>query len=236
MKLLSHRSMSTVLVVCCALSATQSLRAEPIKSIFIDQVSTTPAPLTYDGAGSLTVDIDSFTVLITREIGGVDVSETIAGASFTLSATGLSDSSSAPLASGVFSAVVFDLIAQDGELLLRGQQLSSADLLYSEALVPDVMFINSGPINIVGGSLAGEFLPQAQVFGIGLQIDPSTAGFDALDTDHNGSVILNLFPVPEPSSMLLLAAGFGCLRRFRGSRRRRTACAARSALLRGVSR
>lgn len=195
----------------CLLGWALPAEGAPIKSILIDHVGGAPAPLGYTfdqdtGEGVLRVDIESFTVVITREPD--NGTEFIPEASFTMLVTDMSDVSNPPFAAGLFQFVEFELWdrgGQEPELLLKGRQLIDAGLSYAETPAPDLMSILSDPVEIIGGSLAVDFDTHAILFGMGLNVEPGTGDFDRLDTDHSGSIKLKLLPIPEPGTVLLLA-------------------------------
>lgn len=169
-----------------------------------------PPPLAYDfdsatQEGTLTVAIDSLTVLIERSVsGGGTVPEFIPDASFTLTAEMLTDTSQPPRAAGTFASVQFELSA-GGTTLLSGSNVINADLVYAETAIRDVMLLASDQIAITGGTLAGDFDAAATLAGLAFLIQPSTDDFDSLNVDHTGAVKLNLNPIPEPASGIFLA-------------------------------
>lgn len=189
-------------------------KADSIRSIVIDHLNVLNPPLEFDADGGrgglLTIDIDSFSVFIDRTVGNSEETELVPDASFHLTATAMSDESTPPQAAGVFDMVEFELYSGQ-ELLLHGLQQTGAQLSYSETAFDDTMGINGSPIEIIGGSLEAEFengmnLP-ARLFGISFLISPGTANFDILDTDHTGSLKMELLPVPEPGALLFAIGG-----------------------------
>ncbi len=201
-----------LLSVLAAFSATQ-VNAEPITTIFINDVNAGSPSLQYDPSGGddssglLSIEIDSLTIIVERLIGGVNVPEFIEEASFTFTAQGFTDASQAPLAAGEFSTLDFELRGGGGELLLAGSQNGGAGLLYGESLTPETMFLNGGEMDITGGTFAADFDIQARLFGLGLFVTPDPSTFASLDVEHAGSVQLNLFPIPEPATLVLAFAG-----------------------------
>ena len=198
-----------------------SVDAAPIKSIFIDVNRANPTPLEYAydvdlGQGELTISLNSFTLLVTRDDNGVDVPEFYVGSSFLLTANTVSDNSAPPLAAGEFSSVDFELTDANDNVLLSGAQVGGKGLSYTEAVIPDIMFISGGEVGITGGILEPDFAGPASLFGIGIGIAPGTGTFGQLDTTHTGAVKLSLYPVPEPASLLTwtLLAGFWGRRRI----------------------
>lgn len=189
-------------------------RATNITRIGVDFESPTSPPATFtflpgDGGpddGILNVDIDDFSLIVTRDRGMGPVSETIANASFTLTATGLSDMSSGSSALGRFDLLTFE-ISSAGDILLSGETTVSNSSVYEESSLVDTMFLFADPLAITGGNLADEFAAPATLAGIVTQISPTTASFSRLDTDHTGSVILEFTPVPEPMTLVLLLIG-----------------------------
>jgi len=220
MKRRTDRSASVCLLTACVLGLCSSAGAAPIKSIFIDVTRANPTPLefAYDGGtgqGELTITLDSFTLLVTRNEGGVDVPEFHIGSSFQMTATAFADHSSPPLAAGEFSSIEFELIDAENNLLLAGSQVGGTGLSYSEAVIPDLMFINGGEVEITGGVFDTDFAGPAHLFGIGIGIAPGTDSFGRLDTSHTGAVKLNLYPIPEPASLLIWTLLAGCWGRRR---------------------
>ncbi len=184
--------------------------AEPITSIFINYLELPDQPLDYvfdeaAGEGLLTIDIDSFSVLVERLVAGETVAEFIDDASFHLQAQMLTDTSSGGQAAGFFASLQFELLDAGMNTLLAGANLTDADVSYTETGVRDVMLIEGGLIPITGGSLAVDFDVAAALAGIGFLIQPGTGDFEALDTDHSGAINLNLNAIPEPASAVFLA-------------------------------
>lgn len=209
MKKRNQRYLHAVLAAVGVCAASQGVGAETISSIHVDLSSGMPAPLTYSydamsGGGVLTLALSSITAVVERQVGGQTVPEFYPGASFELTATGLTDISQPPLAAGSFSNVMFSLRDSGHLLLLGGSQPIGAGLIYGESLLPDRMVIGSQPLGITGGSLAADFNVAATLFGTAFSITPSTSLFSLLNTNHGGAVALNLFPVPEPATMALL--------------------------------
>jgi PEP-CTERM motif len=194
-----------------------SASAEPIQSIFVNSVDLTSwDPLSYDydddtGEGTLSVTIDSFTVLVERLVAGETVPEFIEGASFTLTASILTDTSSAPLASGVFSALSFVLNDAGKNVLLSGETDLGANLIYTESSFNNAMLLVSNEIPITGGLLQPDFDESAVINGLVHSISPTTDTIDALDVDHSGSLLLSLNAVPEPGSAMLLGGLAGVM-------------------------
>ena len=195
--------------------------ADPITSIFVNYLETSDQPLNFvfdkkAGEGFLSVDIESFSVLVERLVAGETVVEFINDASFHFQAQMLTDTSAGTQASGVFAAVEFELLDAGLNLLLAGANLIDANVAYTESGVPDVFLIESGEVPITGGSLATDFEEAAILAGIGFFIQPGTAGMSTLDTDHSGAINLSINAVPEPASAVLLAcalAGLSSARR-----------------------
>ena len=225
MKPKTSRSYVIALLGVSGLGWASSANAMPIKSIFIDVSRSNPTPLEYaydgnSGQGELTITLDSFTVLVTRDDNGVDVPEFYEGSSFQLTATTFADNSTPPLAAGEFSSVSFVLTNETNDVLLAGTQIGGPGLLYTEAVIPDVMFISGGAVEITGGIFDADFAGPASVFGIGIGIAPGTSTFGQLDTGHTGAVKLSLYPVPEPASLLMwtVLAGYWGRRRVVANR------------------
>ncbi len=205
-----------------------SVRAEPITTVFIDYVGSPAArPLSYqfDGVsdeGVLSIEIESFTLLVERLIGGETVPEFIVDASFSLTAQVLTDVSAPPLAAGEFASVQFEIYDGDGVLLLSGNTTSDANVVYAEAGLQDIMLIAGGLIPITGGSLADDFNVAATLGGLGFSIQPGTDSFDRLDVDHNGAVKLNINPIPEPASAVFWSLALVGLRGVRARLQRKS--------------
>lgn len=221
----TSRSCVVALFGASAFAWASSAQAAPIKSIFIDVNRSNPAPLEYvydanSGQGQLSITLNSFTLLVTRDEGGVDVPEFYMGSSFRLTASTFLDNSVPPLAAGEFGSIEFELFDGSNNLLLAGSQVGGRGLSYTEAVIPDVMFINGGAVEITGGIFNTDFASPANVFGIGIGIAPGTGTFGQLDTDHTGAVKLSLYPIPEPASLLMwtLLAGYWGSRRVVANR------------------
>ena len=185
----TSRSCAAALLGMGVLGWASSTSAAPIKSIFIDvsRANQTPLEYTFDGdtgQGELTVTLDSFTLLVTRDDGGVDVPEFYFGTSFRLTADTFSDSSSPPLAAGEFSSIDFELTDAENNILLAGTQVGGEGLSYTEAVIPDVMFINGGAVEITGGIFDTDFAGPARIFGIGLGIACGHRIISACSSDH----------------------------------------------------
>jgi hypothetical protein len=153
--------------------------------------------------GVVNINIDDFSLIVTRDKGLGPVSETIPNASFSLTATGLTEMSSGGTALGRFETLAFEISA-GGDILLTGSSTIADSTVYEESSVADTMFLFSDPLDITGGTLAGEFAEPATLAGSVAQVSPSTTLFDALDTDHTGSVNLLFTPIPEPATSALL--------------------------------
>ncbi len=217
-----RRGFAASVCVVAFLVATVAVRAEPIRSIFIEFDQTDSLVFDYDGNtsdGTLTIGIDSFNVLVERD-DPVQPNEFFNDASFELTATSLSDQSNGSRAAGVFDSVSFTLRDSVGDVLLSGERASGSGLIYGEAVTLDTMLFSGGFVTITGGTLAGDFDIAADLFGFGSRISPGTDTFDLLNTDHGGSVSFSLLPVPEPATALMLTglAIIGLVRRSRVGR------------------
>lgn len=211
-----RRGFAVAVCVMAFLAVAGTLQAEPITSIFI--ANDAPDALIFDATdGSLTIGADSINVLVDRE---GNMNEFFDDASLVLTATSLTDQSSGSQAAGSFDSVSFELRDSSDSVLLSGERVSGSNLLYAEAGTLDTMLFSGGFVTITGGSLAADFDVAADLFGFGFNISPGTDTFDALDTDHSGSVKISLLPVPEPTTMLLVAgcAGIVLGRRNRSGR------------------
>jgi len=225
MSLKTSRPYGAGLLALGVLGWASAVTAAPIKSIFIDVSRSNPTPLqfAYDGdtgQGELTITLNSFNLLVTRDDSGVDRAEFHVGSSFRMTAATFADNSSPPLAAGEFSSIDFELTDAESNVLLAGSQIGGIGLAYTEALIPNIMFINGGEIEITGGIFDADFAGPARLFGIGLGIAPGTGTFGRLDTSHTGAVKLNLYPIPEPASALVwtLLAGWWGRRRVVANR------------------
>ncbi len=213
-----RRGFAAAIGVMAVMAVATVAQAEPITSIFIGFDS--PNALIFDATDdSLTISIDSFNVLVERD-SAMTPNEFFDGASFELTATGLTDQSSGSDAAGTFDSVSFTLLDAADNVLLSGEQTSGSDLLYTEADTLDTVLFSGGNVAITGGSLAGDFDVAADLFGFGFRVIPGTDTFDVLDTDHNGAVKFSLLPVPEPSTALMVLGlmGVGLRRRSRLNR------------------
>jgi hypothetical protein len=188
--------------------------AEPITTIFVNDVGSATASLNYDpdgGAGLdglLSIEIDSLTIIVERMIGGETVPDFVVDASFSFSAEGLTDTSAGLLAAGSFSTAEFELRDGDDNLLLGASNDDSAGIFYGETMTPGAMLLSGGSLFVDGGSLAPDFDVLASLFGLGVFISPDPLGFATLDSAHSGSTQLNLFPIPEPATFALASLGF----------------------------
>ncbi len=202
------------LAAFCALCVGSAAFGEPIRSLYLDVPDSPAAALSFDyddqnSDGTLAVEIDSFSLLIERSMNGGTVNEFIQDASITLTATGLTDISQAPLAAGSFASVEFALRDGNDDLLLSGANLIDANVIYAETAIADVMLLVGGFLPITGGSLAADFDTAATLVGLAYNIDPGTDSLNSLDTDHSGGIQLSINPVPEPGAALMMIAMIG---------------------------
>jgi hypothetical protein len=192
------RKLAAIAAVIGMLSGVSSA-ATIVPQVDIDYISGTAMASTYDaGTGQLAV-VDAPTEIVVQY--GDNTQTSYSEASFSLTASLLSDASSGGKAVGLFDGGTIDIYEGGGSLLFSAD-LESLSLEESSFGV-QTLLTGSGTFDTTAGSLSGDFGPEGYVVDIAFILGE----IDDFSQDFAAQSNVTLYPIPEPATMSVLALG-----------------------------